>query len=96
MRLDAATADRLFHHLIDRQVIAPTASGVARAIQPLNTRCVTNEARHARQVLRFARDLHDRLRRMASSRADAQGEGDIPSHEDAHPNPPNDDLSHSP
>jgi hypothetical protein len=68
MKLDSKTAESLFNLLKERSVIAPGIDGIARAINPLNTHCVPNEAIRARDLAQITRDLTTRLQETTRRR----------------------------
>ena len=72
MKLDTDTAQGVYRMLKDRSVIANGADGIARALNPLNTHCVPNEAVRARDLAKVTSDLTKRLRDMAKRRLEAQ------------------------
>ncbi|MFK7838241.1 MAG: hypothetical protein AB8B60_18685 [Sulfitobacter sp.] len=90
MKLDSQTAQGLFDMLKDRSVIAKGADGVTRAMNPLNTHCVPNEAIRARDYAKLSSEMGQRLRNMAKKHlqtADedrSQGNNTSPDTADAH------------
>ena len=74
MKLDETTAKGVYTMLKDRNVIASGIDGVTRALNPLNTQCVPNEALKARDFAKISSDVSKRLREMAKKRLDELGE----------------------
>ena len=74
MKLDETTAKGVYTMLKDRNVIASGIDGVTRALNPLNTQCVPNEALKARDFAKTSSDVSKRLREMAKKRLDDLGE----------------------
>ena len=68
MKLDQTTAKGVYTMLKDRNVIASGLDGISRAINPLNTHCVPNEALKARDFAKITSDVSTRLREMAKKR----------------------------
>ena len=82
MKLDQNTAQGVYAMLKDRAVIERGADGITRALNPLNTNCVPNEARKAREFAKISSDISRKLREMAQRRRDALLEDmDEPPHE---------------
>jgi hypothetical protein len=71
MKLDGETANGLFNLLKDKNVIGHGVDGIARAINPLNTHCVPNEAVKARDLAKMTTDIAKRVREMAKRRIEA-------------------------
>ena len=74
MKLDGDTARGVYDMLADRRVIARGADGIARAINPLNTHCVPNEAVRARDLAQMTSDLTKELRARVNKRLEAEAE----------------------
>ena len=74
MKLDEQTAKGVYAMLKDKNVIASGIDGVARALNPLNTQCVPNEALKARDFAKISSDVSKRLREMAKKRLDELSE----------------------
>ena len=70
MKLDQDTAKGVYAMLKDKNVIASGIDGVTRALNPLNTQCVPNEALKARDFAKISSDVSKRLRDMAKKRLD--------------------------
>ncbi len=70
MKLDETTAKGVYAMLKDRNVIASGMDGVTRALNPLNTHCVPNEALKARDVAQISSDVSKRLRKMVRKRVE--------------------------
>ena len=68
MKLDDQTAKGVYTMLKDRNVIANGIDGITRALNPLNTHCVPNEALKARDFAKISSDVSKRLREMAKKR----------------------------
>lgn len=62
MKLEPETAKGVFNLLRERGVIAHGTDGIVRAINPLNTHCVPNEAVRARDLAKITSDLTKNLR----------------------------------
>ena len=78
MKLDQDTAKGVYTMLKDKNVIAGGLDGIARAINPLNTHCVPNEALRARDFAKVASDVSTRLRKMAKERLEQIAEPPAP------------------
>jgi hypothetical protein len=78
MKLDQDTAKGVYTMLKDKNVIAGGLDGIARAINPLNTHCVPNEALRARDFAKVASDVSTRLRDMAKKRVEQMTEPPAP------------------
>jgi hypothetical protein len=70
MKLDAETAQGVFRLLQNQNVIAKGFDGVARAVSPLNTHCIPNEAVRARTLMQGTVDLKKRLQKFAKRKWD--------------------------
>jgi hypothetical protein len=68
MQLDSQTAQGVFDLLKDRSVISKGLDGIMRAMNPLNTHCVPNEAIRARGFAQMSSDMGTRLKEMAKKR----------------------------
>lgn len=64
MRLDNETAQGVYTMLKERSVITSGSDGITRALNPLNTNCVPNEARKARDFARMSSELRKKLRKL--------------------------------
>lgn len=74
MKLDSQTAQGVFDLLKDRSVISKGIDGFTRAMNPLNTHCVPNEALRARDFAQISSDVGKRLQKMAKKRIKASNE----------------------
>ena len=74
MKLDSQTAQGVFDLLKDRSVIGKGLDGITRAMNPLNTHCVPNEAIRARDFAQMSSDVGKRLQEMAKRRIEAINE----------------------
>lgn len=85
MKLEPDAAQGVFDLLRARGVIGNGADGIARAVNPLNTHCVPNEALRARDLAKMtsdlAKDLRARLKKKTAALREAQ--------EDVAPKPEN-------
>jgi hypothetical protein len=68
MKLDGETANGVFNLLKEKNVIGSGVDGITRAINPLNTHCVPNEAVRARDMAKMTSDIAKRVREMAKKR----------------------------
>lgn len=78
MKLDQQTAQGVFDMLKDRSVIARGMDGITRAMNPLNTHCVPNEAIRARGFAQMSSDVRTRLKELAKDRINNATERDEP------------------
>ena len=74
MKLDQDTARGVYRMLRSENVIAKGADGIARAVNPLNTHCVPNEAVRARDLAKITSDLTRDLRARMNKRLQAAAE----------------------
>ncbi len=74
MKLDSQTAQGVFDLLKDRSVIGKGLDGITRAMNPLNTHCVPNEAIRARDFAQMSSDVGKRLQEMTKRRIEALNE----------------------
>jgi hypothetical protein len=68
MKLDADTAQGVYTMLKERSVIEAGTDGISRALNPLNTNCVPNEARKARDLAQVSSDVLKRLKQQVQQR----------------------------
>lgn len=68
MRVDSETAHGLFSMLQEHRVVSTGLDGIARAVNPLNTHCVPNEAIRARDLAQSVLDVKDQLRELVERR----------------------------
>ncbi|MDG1470754.1 MAG: hypothetical protein P8Q26_04235 [Ascidiaceihabitans sp.] len=95
MKLDGDTARGGFNLLQDKGVIGNGIDGITRAINPLNTHCVPNEAVRATDLAKMASDIAKRVRDMAKRRLEAVEKelaDDAPEPETSDPEPPKADA----
>lgn len=78
MQLDTDTAQGVFDLLRKRGVIARGTDGLARAVNPLNTHCIPNEALRARDLAQITSDLTQNLRKRLEKRVKDAVEPDPP------------------
>lgn len=68
MKLDADTAEGVYRMLKERSVIEAGADGITRALNPLNSNCIPNEARKARDFAQISSDVLKRLKQQMQDR----------------------------
>ncbi|MEP3785399.1 hypothetical protein [Ascidiaceihabitans sp.] len=70
MQLDTQTATNIYQALQNQNIVTSGLDGIARATNPLNSHCITNEATAARRLLESSFDLKNRLQRFAKRKWD--------------------------
>ena len=93
MKLDTDTAKGVFNLLQDKGVIGNGIDGITRAMNPLNTHCVPNEAVRARDMAQMSSDIARKLREMAKRRLEKMQDAQ-PDDEPEAPEPDISELSH--